>query len=274
MVYTRIHLFLSFAIVLIVMPEPASGQHNWHLNISGQYTSGTYTYETPTTSYVLYGGLRYQTNRWYASIDFSGFAHNSELVNRSGDMFLPGGHGSGNNGMHPGGHRMTESGTSFTGGFGDIFLRGEYTILSERSSLPSFSINGLIKIPVAHTGDRYGTGEFDLGVGIVLRKRFGQFVTFLDLGYVALGEPDDFTYDNPVSYGIGAGRFFQNGRYSVLAYYRGYSKIIAEYEPPQQLSIGLNIRMSGTTTISATGSYGLTETSPDVGVSVGMNIAL
>jgi hypothetical protein len=262
------------AVVAIFFHGSAIAQSNWYLNLSGQVTSGTYIYDTSTTSYVFYGGLRYQTARWYASVDFSAFAQNSDLISRGGDMFIPGNHGSGNNGMHSGGRGMMGNGSSFTSGFGDVFFRGEYTIISERTSLPSVSLNGLIKVPVVHTQDIYGTGEFDFGGGISLRKRLGQYAAFADAGYLVLGDPEDFSYRNPVNYGLGLGRFFNDGQYSVLAYYQGYTRILSGFDPPRQLSLGFNIRTSAAMTFSITGSYGFSETSPDVGISGGITVAL
>jgi len=268
-------LNIIVASVLLMVPVSSLlSQGNWYINGSLQMVSGKYIYDESTSSYTLYGGIRYQTPRWYASADFSAFAQSSELVSRGGDMFLPGNHSQSGNGMHSGSRRMMANGSTFSGGLGDIFLRGEYTVLTERNSLPSVSLNGMIKIPVAHTSDIYGTGEFDFGMGIALRKQFGQYATFADVGYIALGSPEEYTYRDPVTYGFGAGRFFRNGQYSVLAYYQGYTRILSGFDPPRQVSLGFNIRTSAALTFSITGSYGFSETSPDVGVSGSVSVAL
>ncbi len=262
------------AVLLLLPASTLFSQGNWYINGSLQMVSGKYIYDESTSSYTLYGGIRYQTTRWYASADFSVFAQSSELVSRGGDMFLPGNQGQSGNGMHSGSRGMMTNGSTLSGGLGDIFLRGEYTFLTERNSLPSVSLNGMIKIPVAHTSDIYGTGEFDFGLGIALRKQFGQYALFTDIGYITLGDPEDYTYNDPVTYGFGVGRFFQNGQYSVLAYIQGYSKILSGYDPPRQVSLGFNIRTSTALTFSITGSYGFSETSPDAGVSGGITVAL
>ena len=262
------------AVLLLLPASTLLSQGNWYINGSLQMVSGNYIYDESTSTYTLYGGIRYQTPRWYASADFSAFAQSSELVSRSGDMFLPGNHGQSGNGMHSGSRGMMTNGSTFSGGLGDIFLRGEYTFLTERTPLPSVSLNGMIKIPVAHIHDVYGTGEFDFGMGIALRKRFGQYATFADVGYIALGSPEEYTYRDPVTYGFGAGRFFHNGQYSVLAYYQGYTRILSGFDPPRQLSLGFNIRTNAAMTFSITGSYGFSETSPDVGISGGITVAL
>ncbi len=270
-----INLKIIYTVLLLLIPSSSVlSQGTWYINGSLQMVSGKYIYDESTSSYTLYGGIRYQTPRWYASADFSAFAQSSELVSRSGDMFLPGNHSQSGNGMHSGSRGMMGNGSTLSGGLGDIFLRGEYTVLTERNSLPSVSLNGMIKIPVAHTHDVYGTGEFDFGMGIALRKRFGQYATFADVGYIALGSPEDYTYRDPVTYGFGAGRFFHNGQYSVLAYYQGYTRILSGFDPPRQVSLGFNIRTSAALTLSITGSYGFSETSPDVGISGGITVAL
>jgi hypothetical protein len=268
-------LKITYIVLLLMVPAfSLLSQGSWYINGSLQMVSGKYIYDVSTSTYTLYGGISYQTPRWYISTDFSAFTQNSELVSRGADMFLPGGRGQDMNGMHSGERGMMESSSTITSGIGDIYIRAEYTVLTEMPSFPSVSLNGLTKIPVTQSQDIYSTGEFDFGIGMSLRKRFGQYAAFADIGYIALGDPDDYAYRDPITYGFGLGRFFHNGQYSVLAYYQGYSTILSEYNPPRLLSLGFNIRSSAVVIFSLNGSFGLSETSPDFGLSGGITVAL
>ena len=94
------------------------------------------------------------------------------------------------------------------------------------------------------------------------------------MGYLDIGDPDGITYNNPFTYGIGIGNFFNYGEYSLLLYYSGYSKILDDYDPPQQISLGANYRVSETLILSFIGSAGLGNLMPDYTTSIGVRIKL
>jgi hypothetical protein len=105
-----------------------------------------------------------------------------------------------------------------------------------------------------------------------MRKSFGEYVGFVDVGYLDIGDPEGLTYSNPVTFGVGVGRFFSQGRYSLLVYYSGYTKILDAYDPPQQLSLGVNARLSEEIIVSLIGSKGIGNSAPDFTLHSGLRI--
>jgi hypothetical protein len=88
-------------------------------------------------------------------------------------------------------------------------------------------------------------------------------------------EMDDLTLQNMVSYSASLGRVCQNGRLGVLASFSGYTEIIDTAAPPLQTALGLNYQFGGGAySLNGTVSAGLSESMPDVSMSLGCRAAL
>ncbi len=278
---------LSTVVTFLIILSQSGLGGTWSINGSAQYLNGEYIYTTGTSTYYLSGGVRYQTERWNVGISVPGIAQNNDLVSGSGAMFVPSGHtdqeqgdGGMGNGHHGGGmmdgnHIVTDHVVShFEFGVGDVYLSGQYQLMADRSSGPSVAVSGQIKFPTASKERNYGTGEFDYGMTVNLAKRWKNYAGFLDVGYWLLGDTPEINYKDPFTYGIGMGRFFDNGNFSALLYYRGYSAILENYDPPRQGSLGLYYRTDDQTIFSLTATAGFSDTSPHFGLSVGFNRTL
>ena len=77
-------------------------------------------------------------------------------------------------------------------------------------------------------------------------------------------------FHNPITFGFGLGKGFEEGLYSVSLYYQRYSKIYPIYNVPNQLSFGFYFNPSGKIYVSLVGSKGFSETTPDYTVSTGL----
>jgi hypothetical protein len=282
---------LSFIFLIFLFQIGES--NTWSINSAFQYFKGKYIYTTSTSSYYLSSGLQYQSKRWNIGASVPIIAQNNDLVSSSGGMFLPSGHssqggisgGMGNGhqggGMMGGGRLVTDDVTSkIKFGFGDIYLTGQYQLVGDGSPNalwnygPSLAVSAQIKFPTASKDRNYGTGEFDYGTMFNLAERWKNYAGFLDLGYWLLGDTPEVNYQNPFTYGIGIGRFINNGKFSALLYYQGYSTILENYDPPHQGSIGFYYRTNDKIILSTTAMAGFSDTSPDFGLSVGFNLIL
>ncbi len=96
-------------------------------------------------------------------------------------------------------------GSSF--GLGDVTASANYIFIEEKPNFPALSVYGAVKFP---TGDRdraLGTGEFDGGGGLALRKYFGRNLVYGYAGYTVLGEPPGVDLNNFFSSGVGIARW-------------------------------------------------------------------
>jgi hypothetical protein len=274
------YISILFAVFLGLITPGANFLYaagGWSLFTSLQFTRGNYTFENSTSTYYFYGGIRYRTPRWNLSATMPVIAQNSDLVTSTGGGFLPSGaHGNeGSSGSHHGGGMDGAEMSSFmTAGLGDLYLYGEYGLLPEQAVLPYVSANLKLKVPTAATGNNFGSGEFDYGLGIVLRKSINTYVGFVDIGYWILGDPPGVNYKDPLTIGAGVGRFFGYGRYALMFYFGSYSNILPEFESNRQISLGFNYRLNPGLIVTIITGAGLSETSPDFLLSGGMEWAL
>ena len=131
-----------------------------------------------------------------------------------------------------------------------------------------------MKFPTANLNYGFGTGEFDFGVVLALRKNYRLFSLYMDVGYTVIGDPAGVQYIDPINLGIGLGKFFGHGRHSVLLYYQTYTAVFEEYESPQHVSAGFSTWVNPRMALSFNLLLGLSETSPDVGFSAGFSLGL
>lgn len=276
----KIFFYAFFCLTIISVsaqsqPEQFSSDSRWSITASAQAAGGKYIFEEYSNFYLLYGGLRYQTG------DFSIYGYlplvftNNSSVTQSGMMVIPSGRSDGSTNSS-----STHHGSGFGGmgmadmniGLGDFYLYGSYNLLNDYDHNIGVSLNPNIKFPTASMG--IGTGEFDYGVSLYIRKSLGTFSLLADAGVIKFGDPPGINYNNPFTYGIGVGKFISAGGNSVILYYNSYTQVLEGFEPPRQISLGLNIKLAGNNTLSFIGSKGLSNYSPDFNFSIGMNLGI
>ena len=294
----RSTLLLIFSVILF--SGVTFAQEGWSVSTGLQYSGGNYYYNNYSRLFSFYGGLRYQSEYFSVNITAPIIFSNNNTLSQSGGMMLPiGGNSSKNNNMmgsnssgnnsggmmgNTGSDGMMDSNGSNSNpymfgssssmnssiGLGDIFLTGNYQFHSNYENSFTALINYQIKFPTANTITNIGTGKFDFGVSVTLRKGFDSYLAIADLGYLNIGDPSGITYNNPFTYGVGFGKYFNDGNSSLLLYYQGYTEIVSGYAAPQQLSLGLNHQLSSKLTLTLIGGVGLTKFSPALLASAGV----
>ena len=275
-------------------------QEGWSVSTGIQFSGGNYYFNNYSKLFSFYGGVRYQSEYFSVNITAPIIFSNNNLLSQSGGMMLPiGGNSSNNNNMmgsntssgNTGGMMGGSSGGSMMGsngsnsnsympgssssmnskiGLGDIYLSGNYQFYSDYENSFTALINYQIKFPTASGMTNIGTGKYDYGVSVTLRKGFDSYLTIVDLGYLNIGDPTGITYNNPFTYGIGFGKYFNDGNSSLLLYYQGYTEIVSGYAAPQQLSLGFNHQLNSKLTLTLIGGAGLTKFSPGLLASAGV----
>jgi Putative MetA-pathway of phenol degradation len=276
----RSYRLVACTMWLTVVSAPGLLAGSFSVSGGFQWWSGTYVYQTTTTTYALTAGARFRSGQYSISLTLPVLFQNSDLVSQTGAMFLPhanaiGGQSQGG-GSRRGGGMMAGGSTSspFESGIGDIFVAGNYGIVEESYAIPSIALTGQVKVPTASTVMNFGTGKWDYGAGLALRKQFGTLGLFADAGYLVIGDPAGADYRDPFTFGFGAGNLFLDGTFSMMLYYQAYTKVLENYAAPQQLSVGLLYQSSPSTSFLVMSSFGLSETTPDFGIAVGVDVAI
>lgn len=283
-----IFLVTLFNATLSAQYEQPPARASWYINTNIQLAGGNFIYNSYDNLVSLYGGIGYQSSNFGISFSIPVIGNKNNSVSQAGGMMLPIGNSKNGNGAmqggSPGGGMMGGGGGSSTigsstignmnWGLGDLYLFSNYIILSQSDFFSDVILNAQIKFPTASTNMNIGTGQYDYGASLTLRKSFDTYVAIVDLGYLNLGDPPGITYENPFTYSFGLGKFFNEGNYSLLLYYSAYTEVAKGYEPPRQIALGLNYKIGYNLYLSGIGSAGLSKFSPAYTFSVGIKLGL
>lgn len=283
-----LNFFISF-FVLVLIPEVSAqsnlteGNSRWTLSTSFQVTGGNYFYNESSTLYFLYGGIRYQNRNFSLYGYIPVVAQNRPGFTQSGMMIIPtsresagGGEGSMMNGGNMHGNNSVNQSSMMNSeiSLGDFYLYGSYQLFNEINNPIDLYFTPGIKFPTASSSSGIGTQKFDYSISASMRRSIKSFVLLAEVGFIKFGDPDWIDYKDPFTYGIGLGKFISENGNSVLLYFLSYTTILDNYEPPRQLSLGFNFKLSRIMVLSLIGSKGLSNYSPDYSLSAGMNFSL
>lgn len=271
---------------------PTQGQTALNYSGSVQYATGSYIFAERTHSVYLFNGLDLSHGRLQASVSVPIIYQSSPWVSYTVGGGVPsggpqqgtvGGHGPGGGpgggsgaGRRRGGDPIVlpDTATYDDIGVGDPSLRVDLTLLRGTTG-PTVRLAGSAKAPIADVNRGFGTGAWDTGFGLSLSQRLGHWFLFGEALHWWLGDMDDLTLQNAVSYSASIGRAFQDGRLGALASVSGYTEIIDTAAPPLQTALGLSYQFGGGAySLNATVSAGLSESMPDVSMSLGWRVAL
>lgn len=158
--------------------------------------------------------------------------------------------------------------SSSQSGIGDARLRGGRYLWRDGQELTS--LYGALTVKLA-TGDEnkgLGTGGTDIGASLTASRRAGDYTFTALAGYTQVGEPSGVTYDNVLSYGVGAARRFT--RSSVFASLQGQTSAIPGGTAPLEFDAGFFRILSLDYVITVNGFVGLSHGSPDGGMEIGI----
>lgn len=253
----------SAVLLLLLATSPARSQTGWYAVGGVQVNGGRFGADAYTHVYSISPGLRYQGSDFGVTIILPLVSSNHVLSQSNGGT-MP-------SGMNPSlGSRMPATGMHL--GVGDMVAYADYRLFSDEMSALAIYLNAQVKAPTSSNDENLGTGKWDVGASITMRKGFDDFVTFVDAGYLDIGDPEGITYSNPLTFGVGVGKFFGQGKHSVLIYYNGYTKVLDAYDLPQQLSLGGNVRLSNEIILSIIVSKGIGNSAPDFTLNSGVRI--
>ncbi|HWP35215.1 MAG TPA: transporter, partial [Thermodesulfobacteriota bacterium] len=156
-------------------------------------------------------------------------------------------------------------------GLGDVVLRGRYYLTDERGPLPALTPFARVKFPTADETRGLGTGELDYGFGVELDKRLGRAGLFADFGYTVRGDPPGLELRNQFAYGAGLAVDLTSTLRPSLSV-EGRTAAVRGRADPLDLFLDLAYRLSPTSTLTAGVSVGLSNGSPDLGVSLGHSV--
>lgn len=158
--------------------------------------------------------------------------------------------------------------------FGDEYGLGDITLLAgmavSGSSLTDTSLYAsvAIKLPTADETKELGTGEMDTGGFLTYTQRFKTVRLSLMGGYIVTGDSITQQYKDIVVYGVGLSKIIIP--WYVYGSLDGRQNILNDSDDPLEISTGFFYQVKQTQFIKMELFAGLSDSSPDVGLSIGI----
>jgi hypothetical protein len=155
-------------------------------------------------------------------------------------------------------------------GLGDLLFKASYIVVEERGVIPEIAPYLKIKVPTADEDRGLGTGEFDETIGVDVSKRLvdGLF-GYASLAYTFIGSPPGSDLHNSFGWSVGAA-YTVIRPLSVFAFLDGATAIAPGQDDPLELRAGVEFKLTNVLKLTGAVTRGLSNGSPDWGLSAGL----
>lgn len=246
-----------FLFWLSQLSAQSGAKGNWSVFSNIQFSqSNLETGETYSGTYI-YSGFRYYSEKFSFSLSIPLIYQRGQgLISDSGGIPV-------NTGT---------TGEFHSNGVGDAFVSFDYNVINNFAHQFQVSINLESKIPTASSA--LGTGKFDFGGYINLKKYVQSWFFMANMGYLLMGDNETTQFENPFILGTGIGKFFLNHHLGTFFYFERYSSWVINTDPPRYGVFGMSYRMKSGMFLSSYLQKGFSETAPDWLISIGMDIKI
>lgn len=280
------------AVALVVGLSPASIAYGGEFTYSGslQSLSGDYTLSEDTQTLILWNELAWTSGPWRLSVSLPILDQDTPFVSHVGGVTIPTGRRQGlatdgggvpnpANGNGRGMDNRVEVPDPNTinfdqTGIGDFILRVDASLLDPGDGFLRIGVYAAVKPPLADEDRGFGTGEWDASVGMTLGRRVNSFFWLADVGVWHFGDLSDLEFEDALAYSLAVGHEVGRGHYSFVAGLHGLTEIVDGVDGPVQLSVTGNRKVGDNRSFRLTFAGGLTESAPDLAVSLGWSVGL
>ena len=240
--------------------SPWAGAADWKFSASFNYDTGDYGTGSRTDSIYIPLTLKryYSVGELYVTVPILRQSSTGQVTRVGGrPVRATGGKG--------GGTASAESGV------GDMIVGGSYILKKEGPKSFDLAAAGKLKLPTANETHGLGTGEIDQGAGLEFAKELNQDLTLLADGYYTIiGDPEGTDFNNQLAFDIGFYRPL-NGKLGLTVLYETRSALADGNADPRELSGTLDYKSADGNQYTGGLLLGLSDGSPDLGLSVGLS---
>lgn len=157
------------------------------------------------------------------------------------------------------------------GGVGDLLMSGRYELLTD-GELP-FSLAGLaqMKAPTGDNSAGLSTGKFDVGGGLDAGLRIRRWAMYETVSYWLIGRPRGTDLNNVVAFSVGLGYGLRPST-ELIIFYDGKTPLLDGAPAPRELRLSVDHQFRPTLNLFGDVTRGLSDGSPDIGVTAGMGL--
>jgi hypothetical protein len=156
-------------------------------------------------------------------------------------------------------------------GLGDIVLKGRYYAVEQDGLIPFIDMVGSIKFPTADEDEGLGTGKTDYTIMAEFTRRLEnkKWIALGELGYTFIGDPSGYNADNRWLYNIGLA-YELDPEMTVSGYIDGRTAIFDGNDDPLSLLLAAEYKFRPDIRFDAMLEIGLSDGSPDFGITFGL----
>jgi hypothetical protein len=156
-------------------------------------------------------------------------------------------------------------------GLGDILLRGDLVLVREASDGFDLVASGQLELPTADEKKWLGTGEMSESAGLEFTKELLPGWSLLAAAcYTLVGDPPGIDYNNQLFLGLGLKRLLSD-KLTLTVQYETESSIVSGNPDPVSLNALMTYLMPDGFQATGGASLGLSDGSPEIGVSLGVS---
>jgi hypothetical protein len=237
-----------------VETKPAAGTApTWEGGLFFSYLTGDY-------------GLDRRTDIYYGSVMIKRYLSKGDITLTVPYLDIP------SNGVtFVGGTAEADTSASGGSGLGDIILKGRYYAVEQDGPLPFIDLVGSIKFPTADEDKGLGTGEFDFTALSEFTWRLGDspWSALAELGYTFVGKIPGVDMKNRWLYSAGLA-YEVDPKLTLSGYLDGRTAIFEGEENPLSILLMGQYKFRPDLRMDTLLEFGLTDGSPDFGVTLGL----
>ncbi len=248
-------------LLFCVLSPSLAGAEDWKLSSSADFDTGNYgTGQRTSTVYVPFTLKRYYT--------YSTLSVTLPYIRQSSRGLVT---WVGGRPARISGASVKTAKGSYASGIGDILAKGTYALETEGQDSFYLALAGTLKLPTADKTMGLGTGEMDEGAGVEFSKDMRRGWTLLaDWSLTIIGSPPGQSYSNQVAFDFGFSRKAGRDLWFTMLYETS-SALVRGNPDPRDISGMLDYASVAGNHYFGRFLLGLSDGSPDLGISVGVS---
>ena len=274
----RMHQGFCKVLGIVLLGQGFAGAiHGQEVAYTGslQVGAGDYIFSERTFTLYLFSGLTVEEGPFRFSTNVPVIVQSTPWISYGGAGMLPTGGGQHAEVDHRNDGEdvvLSDEGESRLVGLGDPVSRLDVEAVTERRMFPSVHLLAEVKFPLADVRHGFGTGRWDYGAGFSVSKTVRERSYSFELLYISLGDLPELELRDPVSFYFAVGQPLADGAFDVLVSLSGYSRVVEDVEHPALFGVDLVHHLDSRNRILVGAGFGITESSPDVLLSLGWRI--
>ncbi|MBI4744960.1 MAG: transporter [Deltaproteobacteria bacterium] len=157
-------------------------------------------------------------------------------------------------------------------GTGDIKIVAKYLLVPGGTESPAFAVKGVVKMDNGDYGRGLGSGDKDYSIVAALSETVGQLTGHAQIGYTWIGKNKDNNLREITFYGAALDYAASDDLHLLCEFSQSHNQDSAASEDPRSALSGLTYKVSDSLVVDAAYRWGLNDSAPYTGTTVGVSV--